>query len=75
MSKTALVSSKGQITLPKELRDRHHLEEGTRVLILETREGVLIRPGRQSLRGLLKGQIDLDRAEKAVRSLRREWKV
>ena len=75
MAKTAVVSSKGQITLPKELRERHHLQEGATVLVLETKEGVLIRSGRRTLRGLLKGRIDPDKAEKAVRSLREEWRV
>lgn len=75
MAKTAVVSSKGQITLPKELRERHHLQEGATVLILETKEGVLIRAGRRTLRGLLKGHIDPGKAEKAVRSLREEWRL
>lgn len=73
MAKTATVSSKGQITLPKELRDRHHLEEGQIVLILETNEGVLIRHGRHTLRGLLKGRLDAEKAERALRELRKEW--
>ena len=75
MAKTAVVSSKGQITLPKELRERYHLQEGATVLVLETKEGVLIRTGGRTLRGLLKGHIDPDKAEKAVRSLREEWRL
>lgn len=75
MTKTAVVSSKGQITLPKELRTRHHLEEGATVLILETKEGVLVRRGRRTLRGLLKGKVDSAAAEREIRRLRSEWKL
>lgn len=73
MAKTSIVSSKGQITLPKELRDKHHLSEGATVLILETEEGVLVRPSRKTLRGLLKGKIDPSSADREVRKLRKEW--
>lgn len=73
MAKSVTVSSKGQITLPKELRDRHRLTEGSTVLILDTKEGVLVRSGRRSLRGLLKGKIDTEGAEREIRRLRKEW--
>ncbi len=75
MATTATVSSKGQITLPKHLRDKHNLREGETVLVLETREGVLIRHGRKSLRGILRGRIDTARLEESVRDLRKEWRL
>ncbi len=75
MATTATVSSKGQITLPKSLREKHHLREGETVLVLETRDGVLIRHGRKSLRGILRGRIDTARLEKSVRDLRKEWRL
>ncbi len=75
MATTATVSSKGQITLPKSLREKHNLREGETVLVLETRDGVLIRHGRKSLRGLLRGRIDTAGLEASVRALRREWRL
>ncbi len=75
MATTATVSSKGQITLPKALREKHNLREGALVLILETSDGVLVRHGRKSLRGLLRGKIDTGRAEAEIRSLRAEWRI
>ncbi len=75
MATTATVSSKGQITLPKSLREKHNLREGETVLVLETRDGVLIRHGRKSLRGLLRGRIDAAGLEASVRALRREWRL
>jgi AbrB family looped-hinge helix DNA binding protein len=75
MGSTVIVSSKGQITLPKALREKHRLREGDTVMILETRDGVLIRHGEQSLRGMLNGKIDVKKAEEAIRSLRSEWRL
>ncbi|MDE1820841.1 MAG: AbrB/MazE/SpoVT family DNA-binding domain-containing protein [Euryarchaeota archaeon] len=75
MAKTATVSSKGQITLPKDLREKHHLIEGEKVLVLDGEDGVVIRHARKSLRGLLKGKIDGDGMERDLRKLRREWRL
>lgn len=75
MAKTVTVSSKGQITLPKELRDKYHLREGERAVVLDAGEGILIKHGRASLRGLLKGKIDLEGFEKDIRKLRKEWSL
>lgn len=73
MVKTATVSSKGQITLPKALRDRHHLSEGEEALVVDTEAGILIRRRpRQSLYGLLKGRIETEQLERSIRRLRRE---
>ena len=75
MASSSTVSSKGQITLPKPLRDRHHLKEGETVLIIDSEEGLLIRHGRSSLRGMLAGKIDADRLERELKKLRREWRL
>ncbi|MGI0131305.1 MAG: hypothetical protein ACREEC_14330, partial [Thermoplasmata archaeon] len=58
---------------PKTLRDRHHLNEGETVVILDSGEGVEIRHGRSSLRGLLKGRIDAGGFEKDLKQMRKEW--
>lgn len=74
MAKSATISSKGQITLPKELRDKYHLKEGETALVLDAGEGILIKHGRSSLRGILKGKVDTKGFEKDLRKLRREWR-
>jgi len=53
------VSSKGQIVIPKPLREVYHINEGDEVLMLPLEEGVLIKKKGKppKLRGLLK---DLD---------------
>ncbi len=75
MVKKCTVSSKGQITLPKDLRKKYHLNEGESVLILDSGEGIFIKHGKETLRGILKGKIDTKELKKDVKNLREEWKM
>ena len=75
MAHSATVSSKGQITLPKSLRDKHHLSQGEIALVLDVPEGILIRHGRRSLNGILRGELDVEGMEKDIRAFRREWRL
>jgi AbrB family looped-hinge helix DNA binding protein len=75
MGHSSTISSKGQITLPKPLRDRHHLKEGEVVLILDSKDGIVIRHGRSGLRGILRGKIDVEGFEEDLRKLRKEWRL
>jgi len=75
VARTVTVSSKGQITLPKELREKYHLKEGETVAILDASEGILIKHGRSSLRGLLEGKVDSKGFEAELRRLRTEWSL
>ncbi|MFQ6128730.1 MAG: AbrB/MazE/SpoVT family DNA-binding domain-containing protein [Thermoplasmata archaeon] len=70
---TVTISSKGQITLPKILREKYHLTEGEEAIILPAREGILIKHRELSLRGILAGKVQTDRFEEDLRKLRREW--
>jgi len=70
---TATIGSKGQITLPKALREKYHLTEGEKATILPAREGILIKHRELSLRGMLAGKVKTDHFEKDLRNLRREW--
>jgi len=40
---TTTLSTKGQVILPKAIRDRHHWSAGTRLLVEDTKDGVLLR--------------------------------
>lgn len=55
------VAKKGQIVIPKPLRDRFRIRENSCVRLVATEEGVLIRPALQKpwtgLRGLLRGTL------------------
>lgn len=63
---TTTVSSKGQVVIPRHLRERHRLTSGMRLQISETSEGLVLSPikrarrsigqaGWRSLRGCAKG--------------------
>jgi AbrB family looped-hinge helix DNA binding protein len=41
---TTRLSSKGQVILPKSVREAHHWPAGTEFLVESTAEGVLLRP-------------------------------
>jgi AbrB family looped-hinge helix DNA binding protein len=41
---TARVSTKGQVTLPKILRDQLHWDAGTKLVVERTADGVLLKP-------------------------------
>ena len=75
MIKRVRISSKGQITLPKDLRIKYHLNQGESVLVLDSGEGIVIRHGRENLRGILKGKIDTKGFEDDIKILREEWKL
>ena len=60
---TTTVSSKGQIVIPRALRDKYRLTSGTRLEIAESDEGLVLAPlksarrkaGWRALRGAAKG--------------------
>jgi len=41
---TTRLSTKGQITVPKEIRDSHSWGAGTEFTVEETRDGLMLRP-------------------------------
>ena len=43
---TAKVTSKGQVTIPQEVRKILHLEEGSAVIFGVSREGIVLMPSR-----------------------------
>ena len=56
------ITTKGQMVIPKPLRKRYNLKEGTKAKIIEVKEGLLIKPipGKPSagLRGMMKKEWD-----------------
>jgi len=60
----AIVSVKGQIVIPIELRKKFGIEKGGRVLVYATEDGIMIKPVTtafiRGLRGSLKGAGLLD---------------
>ncbi len=40
---TSKITSKGQLTIPQEIREKRGLKEGTDVVLIDTEEGVLVK--------------------------------
>ena len=78
MSYQATITSKGQLTLPKDLRKRFHLEEGEKVVLIPLEEGIMLKhqlnPLRE-LRGILRREIDVQKASKFIAEARKEWRL
>lgn len=43
---TTSLSSKGQVIIPKAIRESHHWQPGTRFIIEETADGIILRTGK-----------------------------
>lgn len=71
-SHSATISSKGQIILPKDHREKFHLFEGEEILMIPTKEGILITHKKAHFRGILKGKIDIKGFEEDIKTLRKE---
>jgi AbrB family looped-hinge helix DNA binding protein len=41
---TTKLSSKGKVTIPKEIRSRHHWESGQELQAIDTDDGIQLRP-------------------------------
>lgn len=41
---TTVLSSKGQVIIPKPVRTAHHWATGERLIVVDTAEGVLLKP-------------------------------
>jgi AbrB family looped-hinge helix DNA binding protein len=58
-AETVYFSAKGQVVIPRRLREEFEIEKGTRACVESTPEGILIKPITaryiRSLRGSLKG--------------------
>lgn len=69
------VGPKGQVTIPKELREKYHLLEGEDVMVMASAEGVLIKHTPTSLRGRLKGKINIQGLEEEIKQIRKQWRL
>jgi len=43
---TTRLSSKGQVILPKSVRESHHWVPGTEFMVVDTPDGILLRPAK-----------------------------
>jgi antitoxin PrlF len=72
---TAKITSKGQITLPKEVRKLLDVQTGSVVVFEQENDKVVIKPARtlQQFKGILKGRtktVDFDQVREKVKEYR-----
>ena len=71
----AKIAKKGQIVIPKALRERFRLRENSRVTLVGTEDGVLIRPFHQKpwsrLRGHIEGSLTLAELDQLLEEAKR----
>jgi AbrB family looped-hinge helix DNA binding protein len=64
---TARVLAKGQIVIPKVIRDKMNIVPGDRVEVEATEQGILILPVKKSytnlFKGIVKGRLSLEELE------------
>jgi len=72
--KTYSITTKGQVTVPIEIREKLKLKPGDKVIYQDTQEGILLRPAKRNMLtdfGFLKdrqrSKKDLDLIRKVVR--------
>jgi AbrB family looped-hinge helix DNA binding protein len=46
METEVVVTRKGQTTIPVKLRRKYNIEEGTRLEVVDTEEGILLKPAK-----------------------------
>jgi AbrB family looped-hinge helix DNA binding protein len=49
MSKEVLVTRKGQTTIPIELRAKYKIKEGTRLVVVDTGDGIMFKRARTTI--------------------------
>lgn len=72
------ISTKGQLTIPKKFREKLNIQDGDEVTLVLTEDGIIVRPKISNisiLRGLLKDNIDLDKAKSFIESERKKWRI
>ena len=67
---TAMITTKGQITIPKSVRTKLKLEAGHRVEFIETDTGFLVKPATRDIRSL-KGILPKPRRPVSIEDMNR----
>ena len=67
---TSIVSSKGQVVIPAEVRSDMQVEQGARVEFVKTRDGWLLKPATQPVT-ILKGMIAKPKKPVSVEDMNR----
>lgn len=76
--KNSKISTKGQLTIPKEFREKLNLQSGDDVILYLKDDGIVVKPKVSHLgmlRGLLSEDINIKKANEFIQSERKKWRV
>ena len=71
------ISKKGQITIPKELRVKFNFKEDIELVLIDTPEGILLKPKNHkinALRGLFR-ELDFEKSKQIITEEREKWSL
>lgn len=81
---TTKLSSKGQVIIPKAFRSAHHWETGLELMVIDTGDGLLLKPKApfapselSDVSGMFKGKAaksDQEIEAALIRDVRRKWR-
>jgi AbrB family looped-hinge helix DNA binding protein len=69
------ITSKGQITIPKSIRELLHLLKGDEVLLVPTEKGVILKRETASLRGIWTGELTEKEIDESIKEIRSKWRI
>lgn len=69
------ITSKGQITIPKSIRDLLKLLKGDEVILVPTEKGVILKRETASLRGIWKDEITEKEINEGIKEIRSRWRI
>ncbi|MBI4895661.1 MAG: AbrB/MazE/SpoVT family DNA-binding domain-containing protein [Candidatus Aenigmarchaeota archaeon] len=78
MQEEATLTSKGQVTIPKQIREHFGLKEGNKIVFIEKANEIVIRPkienALQKLKELRKTmKIDESEIDKMIEESKKDW--
>jgi AbrB family looped-hinge helix DNA binding protein len=72
LTATVTVTRKGQTTIPKELRDKYGIREGTRLDAIDVGDGVLLRKSMSSIDLIGSSKFSYEQLKSRLDAIRRE---
>ena len=74
--KEILVTRKGQVTIPVKYRKKYKIDEGVRMLIEDTADGLLLKPiqNLEEQAGIDAGKYDVKELKMSLDRVREEWR-
>ena len=69
------MTSKGQITIPKSIRELLHLLKGDEVVLVPTEKGVILKRETASLRGIWKDELTEKEINDGIKEIRSKWRI